>query len=97
MLPSVASLGPNTNTAAMAPLGNVAGMAAAIIGTISTVGGALLGSTIDSAYDGSVRPFTIGALAFGAAACAAVWLAGRPPAQVPGEIVAHGECYALID
>ena len=97
MLPSVASLGPNTNTAAMAPLGNVAGMGAAIIGTISTAGGALLGSIIDSAYDGSVRPFTIGAFAFAAAACAAVWLAGTPPAHVPGELIAEGEGFAAID
>ena len=97
MLPAVASLGPNTNTAATTPLGDVAGMAAAIITTISTAGGALLGSIIDSAYDGSVRPFTIGALAFAAAACAAVWLAGPPQAHVPDELIAKGEGIAVID
>ena len=100
MLPSVTALVPNTNTAAMAPLGHVAGMAAAIIGTISTIGGALLGSVIDDAYDGSVRPFTIGALVFAAVACAAVWLAGRP-AQGAGttvESIVDGECVpALLD
>ena len=98
MLPSVTALVPNTNTAAMAPLGHVAGMAAAVIGTISTAGGALLGSTVDAAYDGSVRPFTVGAVVFAAAACAAVWVAGRPPAGVSADQIVDGEGVpALLD
>lgn len=98
MLPSVTALVPNTNTAAMAPLGHVAGMAAAIIGTISTIGGALLGSVIDGAYDGSVRPFTIGALVFAAGACAAVWSAGRTSAKVHDDPVsADDRVPALLD
>lgn len=98
MLPSVTALVPNTNTAAMAPLGQVAGMGAAIIGTISTIGGALLGSVIDGAYDGSVRPFTIGALVFAAAAGGAVWLAGRPAHDTSVEAIVDGECVpALLD
>ena len=98
MLPSVTALVPNTNTAAMAPLGHVAGMAAAIIGTISTAGGALLGSVIDSAYDGSVRPFTIGALAFAAVAAAAVWVAGRTADAVSVDALAEGAVVpALLD
>jgi DHA1 family bicyclomycin/chloramphenicol resistance-like MFS transporter len=98
MLPSVTALVPNTNTAAMAPLGHVAGMAAAIIGTISTIVGALLGSLVDSAYDGSVRPFTIGALAFAIVACAAVLFARSTTSDVSVELLADGECVpALVD
>jgi DHA1 family bicyclomycin/chloramphenicol resistance-like MFS transporter len=91
MLPSVTALVPNTNTAAMAPLGHVAGMAAAIIGTISTIGGALLGSVIDSAYDGSVLPFTIGAFSFAVAACAAVLFARMKPTAVDPDLLLEGE------
>ena len=98
MLPSVTALVPNTNTAAMAPLGHVAGMAAAIIGTISTIGGALLGSVVDEAYDGSVRPFTIGALAFATVAGIAVWAAGRPRRTASVDELVEGECVpALLD
>ena len=98
MLPSVTALVPNTNTASMAPLGHVAGMAAAIIGTISTIGGALLGSIVDGAYDGSVRPFTIGALAFAVVACGAVLFARSTTEVVSPELLAEGECVpALVD
>ena len=98
MLPSVTALVPNTNTAAMAPLGHIAGMAAAIIGTISTIGGALLGSVIDSAFDGSVRPFTIGAFVFASAACAAVWFARMKPTPVDPDLLLQGDVVpALLD
>ena len=105
MLPSVTALVPNTNTAAMAPLAHVAGMAAAIIGTISTIGGALLGSIIDSAFDGSVLPFTLGAFSSPLSACAAVLFARMKPthgrirtsscrARAPRapRLGAHGRC-----
>lgn len=91
MLPSVTSLVPNTNTAAMAPLGHVAGMAAAIIGTISTIGGALLGGVVDSAYDGSVRPFTVGALAFAAVAGTAIMFARTTTAIVTPDLAVKSE------
>jgi MFS transporter, DHA1 family, multidrug resistance protein len=98
MLPSVTALVPNTNTAAMAPLGHVAGTAAAIIGTISTIGGALLGSVIDNAYDGTVRPFTIGAFALALLAATAVWVAGRPTAAVDVDAIVEGDQVpALLD
>jgi DHA1 family bicyclomycin/chloramphenicol resistance-like MFS transporter len=91
MLPSVTALVPNTNTAAMAPLGHIAGMAAAIIGTISTIGGALLGSFVDEAFDGSVVPFSVGALVFAGAACAAVWSARLRPTPVDAELILEGD------
>jgi DHA1 family bicyclomycin/chloramphenicol resistance-like MFS transporter len=62
LLPGAMILIPNANTAAMAPLGRVAGMGAALLGFVSTAVGAVLGSFIDSAFDGTVQPF--GAFAF---------------------------------
>lgn len=54
---------PNLNAAAMIPMGRSAGTAAAVIGTISTLGGAVVGAAIDAAYDGTIIPFaTAGAL-----------------------------------
>jgi len=99
MLPSVTALVPNTNTAAMAPLASVAGMAAAIIGTVSTIGGALLGGVVDSAYDGSVAPFTVAALVFSVAAGAAIFLARLRSAPVDEELLVEGEgvAPALLD
>ena len=49
---------PNMNTIAMDPMGSVAGMAAAVIGLASIAGGALLGSILDRAFDGTVRPLS---------------------------------------
>jgi len=91
MLPSITALVPNTNTAAMAPLGAVAGTGAAIIGTIATIGGAILGGVIDSAFDGSVLPFTVGAFVFASAACAAVLLARMKPTPVDADLLLEGE------
>ncbi len=53
---------PNLNSAAMMPMGRVAGTAAAIIGAIATLGGAIIGASIDAAYDGSVTPFALAGL-----------------------------------
>jgi DHA1 family bicyclomycin/chloramphenicol resistance-like MFS transporter len=82
LLPGVAVLLPNSNTAAMAPVPHVAGMAAAVLGTLSTAGGALLGSRVDTAFDGSVRPFAVGALLLASVIAASILLlAGRAPAR----------------
>ena len=98
MLPSVTALVPNTNTAAMAPLGHVAGMAAAIIGTISTIGGALLGSIVDSAFNGSVVPFAVGSFVFACASCAFVLFARLKPTPVDPDLLLEGETMpALLD
>jgi DHA1 family bicyclomycin/chloramphenicol resistance-like MFS transporter len=91
MLPSVTALVPNTNTAAMAPLGHVAGMAAAVIGTISTIGGSLLGSVLDGAFDGSVRPFTLGAVVLAVVALVAITVAGGRTAPATAELMVEGE------
>ncbi len=51
---------PNLNAAAMMPMRNLAGTAAAIIGSISTLGGALIGAVIDQTYNGTVEPMMMG-------------------------------------
>ena len=68
---------PNCNTAAMGPLGAVAGVGAALLGTITTAGGALLGSVVDGAYDGTVRPLAFAMCLLSVCCCALVHLAER--------------------
>jgi hypothetical protein len=53
-------------------------MAAALLGTISTAGGALLGASVDAAYNGSVTPFAIGALVFATLAAVSILVVSRP-------------------
>lgn len=61
---------PNMNSAAMIPMASVAGTASAIIGTVATAGGALLGAVIDRAYDGTVTPLSLSFLLLGVVAWA---------------------------
>jgi DHA1 family bicyclomycin/chloramphenicol resistance-like MFS transporter len=44
----------------MLPLPHIAGTASAVIGTITTAGGAMLGGAVTAAFDGTVRPFALG-------------------------------------
>jgi DHA1 family bicyclomycin/chloramphenicol resistance-like MFS transporter len=67
-----ALLVPNLNTLAMEPMSRVAGTASALIGTAQTGGGALLGSFIDRAYDGTVVPLSFGLMICGLLALAVV-------------------------
>jgi len=53
---------PNLNSAAMMPMGRVAGTAAAVIGAVSTLGGAAIGAFIDSRYDGTITPMATAAV-----------------------------------
>ena len=50
---------PNLNAAAMRPLGHVAGTAAAMLGMIPGVCGAVIGGLIDRRFDGTIRPLAI--------------------------------------
>jgi DHA1 family bicyclomycin/chloramphenicol resistance-like MFS transporter len=77
LLPGIAVLIPSINTAAMAPLGRVAGMGAAVLGTVTTAGGALLGSLTDSAFDGTTTPFAVHVLVYATVGCAAIFLVGH--------------------
>jgi DHA1 family bicyclomycin/chloramphenicol resistance-like MFS transporter len=78
MLPVVMGTNPNCNTAAMAPMGHIAGMAAAVLGTASIATGALLGALSNAAFDGSVTPFAAFATVYVMLASASILLVGRP-------------------
>ncbi len=84
-----ATMIPNLNTLAIEPLGHIAGMASAIIGTISLAGGALLGSMVDRAMDDTITPLVVAFVVYGlmAAGCVALAEGGRvnvaAPAAVP--------------
>jgi DHA1 family bicyclomycin/chloramphenicol resistance-like MFS transporter len=60
VVPVVQGLIPNANTLAMQPVPHVAGTASALIGTITTGGGAAIGMIVTSAYDGTTRPLALG-------------------------------------
>jgi MFS transporter, DHA1 family, multidrug resistance protein len=95
MLVSHALLIPNFNTIALAPMGSVAGTAAAVIGTVPTAIGALLGSVLDRAFDGTVLPVSVGFLGYGILALGLVlWsergrlfqpLVVQPPGPAPAK------------
>lgn len=49
----------NLNSAAMVPVGHVAGTAAAIYATVTTAGAAVIGQRFDKAFDDTVNPFSL--------------------------------------
>jgi len=57
---SHASMFPTANSIALDPMGELAGTAAAAIGILTSIGGALLASLIDRSIAGSVLPIAIG-------------------------------------
>jgi MFS transporter, DHA1 family, multidrug resistance protein len=73
VIPTVQGLSPNCNTAAMTPLPHVAGTASAIIATITSAGGAILGGIASGAFDGTVRPFALYVFGYLAAATVLIW------------------------
>jgi DHA1 family bicyclomycin/chloramphenicol resistance-like MFS transporter len=56
---------PNVNAIALEPLGHVAGMASAVIGTMSLAGGALLGMLIDRNLSMTITPLVVGMVVYG--------------------------------
>ncbi len=78
MLPVVMGSNPNCNTAAMTPMAHIAGTAAAVLGTASIAGGAILGAISNAAFDNSVTPFAAFACAYVIAAAACIRFLGRP-------------------
>jgi MFS transporter, DHA1 family, multidrug resistance protein len=77
MLACHALLIPNFNTIAMHPMAAVAGTASAVIGATQIAVGALLGSLLDRAFDGTVLPMSFGFLGYGLIALALVLWAER--------------------
>ena len=60
-----ATMIPNVNSAAIEQLGHIAGMASALIGTVSLAGGAVLGSIIDRNISGTITPLIVGMVVYG--------------------------------
>jgi DHA1 family bicyclomycin/chloramphenicol resistance-like MFS transporter len=52
----------NLNAIAMEPMGHIAGMAASVIGSVSTVLAAAIAAPVGLLFDGSIRPWTTGIL-----------------------------------
>lgn len=75
VVPVAQGLVPNCNSAAMMPVPHVAGTAAAVIGTVTTAGGALLGGVVTSAFDGTTDPLALGMLAFMSVAAVSILFA----------------------
>ncbi|MBW3621610.1 MAG: MFS transporter, partial [Actinobacteria bacterium] len=77
MLASHALVIPNFNTIAMQPMAAVAGTAASVIGAVQIAVGALLGSLLDRAFDGTIMPLAFGFLGYGLVALGFVVFAER--------------------
>lgn len=78
MLAGHALLIPNLNSLAMEPMAPVAGTASSVIGTTQMALGALLGSLLDRAFDGTVLPLALGFLGYGVLALLLSSAAERP-------------------
>jgi len=74
---------PNMTSSVMEPMGDIAGLASAITGAVLIGGGALLGSFIDRAYDGTVLPL---ALAFVASALVVSTLVRASERPIPADL-----------
>jgi DHA1 family bicyclomycin/chloramphenicol resistance-like MFS transporter len=74
-------VGANAGALAMEPLGHVAGTASSVQGTITTIGGALIGYAIGQGFDGTTLPFLSGFTVCGASALVVALWADRPPGR----------------
>ncbi len=59
----------NLNAIAMEPMGHIAGLAASVIGAISTVGAVLIAGPLGQLFDGSLRPLAGGVLLLALLSC----------------------------
>jgi DHA1 family bicyclomycin/chloramphenicol resistance-like MFS transporter len=77
----------NMNALAMEPLGHVAGVGAAVVGSLSTLVATPLGAAIGQAYNGTVTPLALGFAVFGLGALALMrWAEGtRAPLSPESE------------
>lgn len=74
-------IGPMSTAIAMAPMGDKAGLASAVLGVAQMGGGALLAAVIDSRIDETVTPMILGALVYGAVGSIFILLAVLPERQ----------------
>ncbi|WP_108858478.1 MFS transporter [Ruegeria sp. Alg231-54] len=73
----------NLNAIAMEPMGHIAGMAASVIGAISTVFAAAIAAPIGQMFDGSITPLAVGILAMSAAGFGLMLHMGRIENRLP--------------
>jgi DHA1 family bicyclomycin/chloramphenicol resistance-like MFS transporter len=76
-------IGPISNSLAMAPMGEIAGTASAVIGAVSLVVASLLSSITNNLTAGSVTPLSLGYLCYGLLAGACIAWAGRQQQRTP--------------
>lgn len=67
----------NLNAIAMEPMGHIAGMAASVVGAISTVLAALIASPVGLMFDGTTKPLALAMLVMAAAGYALMLYMGR--------------------
>ena len=67
----------NVTALAMEPLGEIAGTASAVFGTIHTVGGAALGYVVAQEFDGTATPVIAAFFIFGCSALACYLIAEK--------------------
>ena len=67
----------NLNALALEPLGHVAGMAASVLGGVSSVAAALIATPVARAFDGTPGPLAVGALVCALVAIACMLIARR--------------------
>jgi DHA1 family bicyclomycin/chloramphenicol resistance-like MFS transporter len=67
----------NINAMAMEPMGHVAGIAAAIIGSVSSIMSMTIGTVIGQMYNGTLIPVTAGFLIFGSISMAILTFAQK--------------------
>lgn len=73
----------NLNAIGMEPMGHIAGMAASIMGALSTVGAALLSAPVGLLFDGTLRPLAGGIFVLSIIGFALMLLMGRIEARQP--------------
>lgn len=82
---------PNFNAMAMEPLGRIGGTASSFVGSIQTIGGAVLGYMVGQAYNGTVVPLAMGYAVFGVVALLVVLVTERGRLMQPVYEVSPGE------
>ncbi|MHA1600200.1 MAG: multidrug effflux MFS transporter [Alphaproteobacteria bacterium] len=75
----------NFNALAMGPLGHIAGVGAAVVGSLQTVVSVTLGGLIGQAYDGTVLPLVGGFALLAVASMAIMWWTERGRAVTPAD------------
>jgi DHA1 family bicyclomycin/chloramphenicol resistance-like MFS transporter len=74
----------NFNALAMEPLGHIAGVGSAVVGTITSIMSLVLGTLIGQAYDGTVLPLIAGFAVLGLGSLAVMrWAERGRPAPWP--------------